>query len=73
MFKFFAQDYYEHCHCINVVNLLQYMDDNESVEKLVPFLQKEKFYEHVESCVNSNDPNIDAVRYILDVHCGYTT
>ena len=33
-FQFLVQDDYEHCHFINVVNLLQYIGDNYSVNKL---------------------------------------
>ena len=43
------------------------MSDNDSVKKLVPFLQKQKIDEDVESRVNVNDININAVQDILDV------
>ena len=70
-FNFIEKDYYKDCHCINVVNLLQYMGDSDSVNKLVPYLIKQTMYEHVKKLVNVSE--FFAVRNILDDQCGYIT
>ena len=41
-FNFLEKDYYKNFNCINVVILLQYMGDCECVNKLVPYLEKQK-------------------------------
>ena len=40
---------------INDVNLLQYIDEKISVDKLVPFLDKSKSYECVKDYVTLNE------------------
>ena len=47
VFKYKQKTYGEVCTLINIINVFDYMEDQESVEKLLPYLDEDKWQEFI--------------------------
>ena len=72
MFKYKQSTYGEVCTLINIINVFDYMKDQESVEKLLPYLDEDKWQEFIDKSGVYRGYTMKAVSQLIYQKCRYT-
>ena len=71
IFKYSQTDFGEVCTLINIINVFDYMNDQEYVKKLLPYLNEETWQEFLEEKVKNRGYTMKAVSQLIYQKCRY--